>query len=469
MADDADFGTTAALDIVVREQQLQQVREQIEDRLQGVEVGVEDGGGGGRPPEMRPDGGGRGLSPSRERRFARREHRWARQRTSDVSDLLTAVRNLDGEGAGGGILSGLLDEVIGTAGEGAGAAALTGAAGALTASAKALTGAALALGGSEVLDLITGNDNIKLDDETREQLKEMEEEGIALDIPDDGVPLDIPENGIPIRRKPVGKPPVIPLPDPPKWITNPPSIPIDIPPVFEGNEVVINVNINDPSPLTVDAPESIPVETPGPLPVESPGPLPLDIPKGGIPVDAPTSIPVTGPGLGFGGITQIANGDGGGNGEQPPDLMGPSTPGGVRIAPGASGGGPVTNPFVEQFGQAGLITEPAFRYAMGVRRLAQGVAGGGGGGESSGPTGDPFFLPPENAGSSQDPPSGGAINQTIDIDQEASAEIGRIDVTVEAAFDELEREIKRELVSKIESVERDLKQDIGDLRDEIKR
>jgi hypothetical protein len=58
---------------------------------------------------------------NRERRRRRREFRWNRQRTSDVADLLEAVRGLELSGGGGG--GGLLDDAVGIAGEAGGALA----------------------------------------------------------------------------------------------------------------------------------------------------------------------------------------------------------------------------------------------------------------------------------------------------------------------------------------------------------
>jgi len=89
----SNFSTTAHVEMVAEERALRQLRDDVEDRLSDIQVGVGAGDeGGGRPPEMRSDGGGQS---GRQRRREKREHRWARSRTDDIEDLLEAVRGLD--------------------------------------------------------------------------------------------------------------------------------------------------------------------------------------------------------------------------------------------------------------------------------------------------------------------------------------------------------------------------------------
>lgn len=107
----SEFSTEAELSIGVSDRELQSVREQVEDALADVELGVDAGAQRGRR------GGGRGGRSGRRRRRDRQRYRWARQRTSDLDDILTEVRNLSLGGGGGG---GFLDDLIGVGGEAGG-------------------------------------------------------------------------------------------------------------------------------------------------------------------------------------------------------------------------------------------------------------------------------------------------------------------------------------------------------------
>jgi len=151
----SDFSTEAAVEMVAEERALRQLRDDVEERLSDVQVGVSagsagGGGGGGRPPEMRSDGG----QSSRERRRRRREFRWARQNNSNIEDILEAIRGLELTGGRG---SGMLAEVFGVGGDLATEAAGT-AADAATSLATEAAGSALGnAAGSIIADQINGS------------------------------------------------------------------------------------------------------------------------------------------------------------------------------------------------------------------------------------------------------------------------------------------------------------------------
>ena len=113
----ADFDRTASLSIVVPDRELRDARDELEDALADVPVGVSASGGGA--------GGATGTNSAREQRRRRREFRWARQRTDDVERQVELLENIEGEltegslGGGGG---GLFGDLLGVGGEGAGIA-----------------------------------------------------------------------------------------------------------------------------------------------------------------------------------------------------------------------------------------------------------------------------------------------------------------------------------------------------------
>jgi hypothetical protein len=63
--------------------------------------------------------------------------------------------------------------------------------------------------------------------------------------------------------------------------------------------------------------------------------------------------------------------------------------------------------------------------------------------------------------------SAAPIDQTVEINQRASAEVGTINVQVDAAFDSLRRELERELLDEIDRVERDLERRVRDFENTI--
>jgi len=110
----ADFSTEAELSIVVPRRELRSARQEVEDALAEVPVGMSASGGAG----------GGGTNAAREQRRRRREFRWARQRTDDTEAQLEVLENIEGEltegGLGGG--GGIFGDLLGVTGEGAGIA-----------------------------------------------------------------------------------------------------------------------------------------------------------------------------------------------------------------------------------------------------------------------------------------------------------------------------------------------------------
>jgi len=108
-----EFTAEATVDVQLSRGGGNRLRKQLEDAINptSIEAQIEQHGGGS--PSQRATGGGR------QRQRNRREHRWARERTSLLDDILEAVRGVDGGGGSGGILSGLSG--LGGAGLGLGA------------------------------------------------------------------------------------------------------------------------------------------------------------------------------------------------------------------------------------------------------------------------------------------------------------------------------------------------------------
>lgn len=208
----SEFETSALLAVEVDQQSLRQTRGQIESAIDSINVGLEDAGAVAQGLEaageslttgaadlraasnaldgVEAEGGGGGGG--RARRRARKEFRWARQRTNDVEELLETsldIKSLLDEDSGGGMLSSGADilgsgALVGAAGALGGAAgSLTGSAGALSGSAGALTSAA-ALLPSEVE--VTG----EFDDL---DVTEPEWQPLEVDHPEEAYPLDHPE------------------------------------------------------------------------------------------------------------------------------------------------------------------------------------------------------------------------------------------------------------------------------------
>lgn len=502
--DGDEVSTGISLLASVDEQSLRSARADIEDALGdpiSVDVSVDApdvGGSGGVATQPLPDGGlsgvagesqDEGLSPNRERRFARREHRWARQRTEDQEDLLTAVRDIEDSldenfTDGGGLLGGLFGGIGDILGDFGGAAALTGAAAALTGAAKALVGAAVALGGGAVLDTVTdtlfgggGDDSesVKLDEDELQSLSQIEgldgtlTELVQLQQQTIDSINNIDSGGGGGGGGPFGfNPPDFEFPSPPDFLTDPPTFP-DLPDFLGGGggggqDVTVTVAPNplpvDPSPVGLTptpvpvAETTLPVATPT-LPVEQPT-LPVEGPVGLTPTPVPVDPPSVTVDVGVGGgddgafdifdIQEQFEGGGGGGG------------GGINLPPN------VTDlPGVDQITDS--IGGPAGDVIDGIG----GILGGGGGGP------DLPFLPP--AGSESEPAVAEPV--VVEITADATATLGDINVTVNAAFDDLRAELddvfaeidnlKRDLEREINTVERELENETRDIRREIDR
>jgi len=110
----SDFSVNAELSLSVSNQELRSVRQEIEDELSDVALGLSPsmgaGAGGGAATE---DGGMSG----RERRRRRREFRWARQRTGDMEDAVALLEDIEDKVGGGGGGAGFLDDIAGIGGD----------------------------------------------------------------------------------------------------------------------------------------------------------------------------------------------------------------------------------------------------------------------------------------------------------------------------------------------------------------
>lgn len=166
--------------------------------------------------------GGRG---GRQRRRQRREFRWARQRTEDIGDILTVLYEIE-ENVGGGGGGGIFSEVLDIGPDTGAAGALIGAAGALGGAATSLTGAAAALTGSDIVDLLSGDESVDIDEPLDAELTDGE---------------------------------------------------VDV--------ATTTLDVDDPSPLSVESVDAIPVDAPDSIPVDGPGTIGVE--------DTPDEIPVT--------------------------------------------------------------------------------------------------------------------------------------------------------------------------------
>jgi hypothetical protein len=488
--DGDEVSTGISLLASVDEQSLRSARADIEDALAdpiSVDVSVDApdvGGSGGVATQPLPDGGlsgvagesqDEGLSPNRERRFARREHRWARQRTEDQEDLLTAVRDIEDSldenfTDGGGLFGGLFGGIGDILGDFGGAAALTGAAAALTGAAKALVGAAVALGGGAVLDTVTdtlfgggGDDSesVKLDEDELQSLSQIE--GVDSTLTDlvqlqqqtidainnidsggggDDGPFGFnpPDFEFPSPPDFLTNPPT--FPDPPKWLTNPPEFP-DLPDFLGGGngggqDVTVTVA---PNPLPV-APDPLPVEDTT-LPVEG-GPVELT------PVPVPLGLP----------------GNDGSNGSS-----GDSSRRGLP-EPG------------DEIPEGGLPSEPDAKLVYQTTFSADndngGLAGPGLGDLLTGPfdvgseiisdvsDGSAFLgglLGDNNASTSGQSAATGSLS--IDFSPETTVNLGDITAEVTANFDRLKQDLLTEVTSALDQQEREFEQEIDRIEREL--
>jgi hypothetical protein len=490
-----DFSTEA--EVVITPTGLDAARADIEDQLTDEPIQVEVEGGGTRGM-ARPDGGGAGLSPSRQRRFARREHRWARQRTQHLETATELLDDIEGRvGGGGGGGGGGLAELLGIAGETAGS--ILG------------TTAATAIGstiGNVVADKLS-DESVAVDTPDDGLSVDIPEEGVPLAVPENGVPLAVPEDGVELETTTLGYdgPDTLGYDGPsalgysgPEMLgyDGPGTLGYDGPSAlgYSGPEML---GYDGPGTLGYDGPSTVSYDGPSALGVDAPSDgVPLDIPSGGVPVQSPE-----GGGSGGGGITieqsarggdvTTVGGRGGGSagghrttdttdrgGGYDTELLGPGVGNvGEYLIPGLSAipelsVGDLAGGVRDTFDINSSDESVGFEHGGGVREQIERARRGG-------TTGEPATPPPAmnrpvgvvgaplpNESDSGQTPATPRIDQSVTIDQDARAEIGTISVTVEAAFDELERELERELGDEIDRVERELEQEIRRLKRDIR-
>ena len=224
----ADFSTEAELSIVVPRRELRSARQEVEDALADIPVGMSASGGGG---------GGGGTNEAREQRRRRREFRWARQRTDDTEEQLEILKSIEGdlpEGGGGDLISSVTD----LGGEAAGIATEVG-----TTLVEALPSALGSLVGTAVGQRLGGGGSATI----------QEPEWIPIEVRDPS-PLTVEEV------------PTVTVEDPSP------------------------LGVDDPSPLTVDDPSPLGVDDPSPLAVDDPSPLGVDAPM--LQVEKPDWVPI---------------------------------------------------------------------------------------------------------------------------------------------------------------------------------
>lgn len=115
----ADFSTDAEISLTVPRRELRSARQEVEDALADIPVGMSVGGG---------RGGGGVENAAREQRRRRREFRWARQRTDDTEAQLEILENIEGELTEGGLgeSAGGVANILGLGGDAAGIATEVG-------------------------------------------------------------------------------------------------------------------------------------------------------------------------------------------------------------------------------------------------------------------------------------------------------------------------------------------------------
>jgi len=495
--DSDDVSTGISLLASVDEQSLRSARADIEDALGdpvGVDVSVDtpdSGTSGGVATQPLPDGGlsgvagespDEGLSPNRERRFARREHRWARQRTEDQEDLLNVAREIEsemspGSGGGGGGDSNLISGIGGLGlgsllGGGGGllGGVLSGGIGGLLARATGGLGPVGAIVGGTTLNLGLADKVDDLDIPLSDQAADI------LRMPMQGV-IPMLETNFSLFKDAVDKVAGVELGLPDIPTLDVPDIPaLDVPdlPALDVPEMP---TLGVPDLPALDIPDLPTLDVPD-LPTLSVPDLPtLDVP------DLPSiSLPS--------GISDIL------------DIAPPPLPDLIPVAPtqslistiqsftsGIGSGGPLDT--LLDLGGTALSATPGGLAINSTRAFLDDVTdgGGGGGGVPSLPeegTGLTRRRPERGretgSGSGPTPtsPQAGIGNPvTVDINADATASLGDINVTVNAAFDDLRGELddifseidnlKRELDREITAVERELENETRNLRREIDR
>lgn len=229
------FETEAEVHLTIPSDDLRNVRQQIEESVGTTEVGVTDGGS---MSAQAAGGGGRG---GRARRRARREFRWARERTDYLEDAVVYLESIDDSvGDGGGGFGGVIGELIGAGAETAGDAAIE----AGDTIADAITDTATTALGNAVADAITNN-QLNVED-TSLTVEEPGWTPIAVDDPS------------------------------PFAVETPDAISVDAPSAIDVDDPS-PLDVTDPSPLGVDDPSPLTVESVDPLEVEDVGPIGVNV------------------------------------------------------------------------------------------------------------------------------------------------------------------------------------------------
>ncbi|PGF16185.1 hypothetical protein CP556_08710 [Natrinema sp. CBA1119] len=191
------FDTEAQLSIAIPSSELRNARQQIESEIGTTEIGVTDGGSA----SAQAAGGGRGGG-GRQRRRARREYRWARERTDYLEEAVVYLKDIEDK-VGGGDGGGMLSELLGGGAIGGLLGGAGGAAGGIGSGVATGIGAAVGSAvGSAVGDAVTGDklevkepDWIPLDIDEPEEPYDVDhpEDPYELDHPEDPYALDHPE------------------------------------------------------------------------------------------------------------------------------------------------------------------------------------------------------------------------------------------------------------------------------------
>ena len=145
------FETEAELSLAVPRSELRNVRQQIEDGIGTVEVGISDGAS--MSAQSTRSDGGRGGQARRSMRLAESRNEYL----DDISLYLEDIEDKVGGGGGGGV-GGLATEIFGVAGETAGDAAITAGETVADTVKDVLTGAASTALGNTISEAISNSD-----------------------------------------------------------------------------------------------------------------------------------------------------------------------------------------------------------------------------------------------------------------------------------------------------------------------
>lgn len=242
----SDFDTTAFVHLQVPDGELRNVRQQVEDAIGTTELGMTDGGT--MSAQATAAGGG-----GRARRRARREYRWARERTDLLDEAVAYLEDIEdqiGEGGGGG---GVLDDLVGSVTETAGDVAVEGGGAVVDVATDSLSTAI----GTAVADAITGS---AIDVE--------KPSWTPLEVEDVG-PLEVEEpDPIPVEEPGGDGPDTLP---PIEFEESPDPYPLEEPPGTYPVEDVGPLEVEDIDPIAVEKPEWVPLEVQGRDGSDSPG------------------------------------------------------------------------------------------------------------------------------------------------------------------------------------------------------